>query len=187
MKKLLKISFVLICFFTITGAFAQSGARLMVGGVSANKSYIDTEGYYSGYEVGITGRLGARAWYFSPSVIYQNTNVLSADKRGLFNEGAKIHELKIPLALGLKIKFLPNHQIFGRAGVVGNYVLFIDENPEYNFRQINETYGSLFFNVGYDLYRFTIDYRYEKAFTNNFSNITDSNTIFHVIGVGLNF
>jgi hypothetical protein len=187
MKNLLKFSFLLICLFTVTGAFAQSGARVMFGAVSADQSFIDTQGYYSGYEVGITGRLGARAWYFSPSIIYQNTNVLSTDKRNPFSEGPKLHTLKVPVALGLKFKAAPNHQIFGKAGVIGNYILVIDENPVYNFRQINETYASVFFNVGYDLYRFTIDYRYEQSITNNFSSITDSKATFHVIGIGLNF
>lgn len=187
MKKLLKLTLFLILTFMATGLFAQSGARLMFSGVSLNKSYLEAPGYFTGYEIKLDGRLGSRVWYFAPGLAYQNTNVISFDNLNPFNSNPRIHTLKIPMALGMKVKTTPNQRVFAHAGLVGNYVLMFDENDSYDFNQINDVTGSAFVNIGYDIGLFTIDYRYEQSLMDNFSHVQESKTVIHSIGLGINF
>jgi len=187
MNNLLKSTLVLICLFFATGAFAQSGAKFILSAVSLNKDYLEAPGNYTGYEIRIAGRLGARAWYFSPALAYQNSNILAADSRNPFEKSARIHTLKVPVAIGLKMLTTPFQRVWAKAGAIGNYVLIIDENPMYDFSNINDVYASAFFNLGYDIRKFTLEYRYEQALMNNFKAMKNSQTSSHTIGIGLNF
>ena len=187
MKFQLKTTLFLISLFFVTGAFAQSGAKFILTGVSANKDYLGTTGNYTGYEVRLAGRLGARAWYFSPGLAYQNTNLLPMEGRNPFEKTPRLHTLKVPVAIGLKYLTTPFQRIFAKVGLVGNYVLIIDENDIYDFEHINDTYASVFINAGYDIGKLTIEYRYEQSIMNNFADLRGSKTSSHAIGIGLNF
>jgi hypothetical protein len=174
--------------FTFGSIYGQSGAKVMFSGVSAQKDYFDsTSAKYSGWELRLDARLGARTWFFAPSIAYQNTNILGAESLNPFEDNARLHTLKIPIGLGCKIKTAPFSRIFVKAGLVGNYVLLIDENPSFNFEEVVDTWASSFFSFGYDLNKFSIDYRYEQSLMDNFFHISDSKSKFHVIGLGINF
>lgn len=188
MKSFFKTTLLFGILFICGSASAQSGAKFMLSGVSGQHDYLESKNLnYTGWEMRLDARLGARAWYFAPSIAYQNTSLLGGDSLNPFAEVPRLHTLKIPLGIGLKIKTAPNSRVFVKGGAVGNYVLSIDENEFYNFEQINDVWGSAFLSLGYDLGKLSIDYRYEQAIMDNFSTIENSRSKFHVIGLGINF
>ncbi len=187
MKFLLKSALLFLMFISFSSAYAQSGAKFMLAGVSAQKSYLDLPAdNFTGWEMRLDARLGARAWYFAPSLAYQNTSLLGGDSINPFSEGPRLHTLKLPVALGLKFKTAPFSRVFAKAGLIGNYVLVIDENEVFNFEEIVDVWASAFVSVGYDLNKFSIDYRFERSLADNFRHV-EGVTGFHVIGVGINF
>lgn len=187
MKSLLKSTLFLLMFLCFSSAYAQSGAKFMLAGVSAQKSFLDLPAErFTGWEMRLDARLGARAWYFAPSLAYQNTSLLGNDSLNPFSEGPRLHTLKLPMALGLKFKTAPFSRVFAKAGLIGNYVLIIDDNETFNFEEVVDIWASAFFSFGYDLNKFSIDYRFERSLANNFRHVEGVSS-FHVVGVGINF
>lgn len=185
MNKIISIA-ILFCFF-FSGAYAQSGAKLSFGVSSMNQDFLNTDQHFTGYNIRLAARLGAKFWFFSPEINYSNYNVIGSNTQNPFEKNARIQAMKIPVGLGWKVRITPFQRIFVKGGLIGTYILSIDENAEHDFSTIKDVYGGYYGALGYDLYWFTIDYRYEKSLVDNYFNIADSKIGIHTISMGINF
>ena len=178
-----------ICFFalSISTGFAQGGAKVSVGLTNINQDFLQTENQYSGWNIRLSARLGRGVWFFSPELNYVNNNILPTEGRKPFKKDVRIHTLKVPVGIGLKFKTLPFQKVFVKGGIIGSYVLIIEENDSTDFNDIVDQYAGYFATVGYDFHWFTIDYRYEKSIIDNYFKIPDSKLAFHSVTLGINF
>ena len=196
MRNLLSILlFAFLLMFGTSNLYAQSGAKLSMGYISikhdmkpsTSGQLMMPEGNMTGWDIRLSGRLGSRLWFFSPTLIYQNTNVVPIQEINPFFKTARIHTLRIPISVGMKIRTTPFQKIFVKGGLIGSYVLIIDENEKYDFNHIVDTYFGYFGMIGYDFHWFTVDYRYEKTIGDNFFNSPGSELASHSVSLGINF
>lgn len=180
------VTFIFIVAFSL-GAFAQSGAKFSAGVTSVNHDFLQTEDQFTGWNIRLSARLGSRVWFFSPELNYENYSLLPSPGLNPFKKDVRIHTLKIPMGIGWKFKTTPFQKVFVKAGLVGSYVLVIEENDSINFKNIVDLYGGYYGTIGYDFRSFTIDYRYEKSIMDNYFGIEDSKLLFHSLTLGVNF
>ena len=182
-------SLLLIVFMGISTHFlsAQGGAKVFVGTTIVNQDFLDTENQFIGWNLGLSARLGAGVFFFAPELYYINTNVVPMDSMNPFEKTARKQTLKIPLGIGMKFKTAQKQRIFFKGGVIGSYLMIMDDNATYDFTDINDIYGGYYGSIGYDLRWFTLEYRYEQSLSNNFHKIENSGLTFHNIMMGVNF
>lgn len=168
-------------------AFAQGGAKLSVGATIVKQDFLPIAGDMVGWNVTLAGRLGAGIWFFAPELTYLNTNVVPQEGMNPFESAPRIQTLKAPMGIGLKFKTAPFQKVFFKAGVVGSYVMIMDENSAFDWKTMKDTYGGYYGGLGYDFRWFTINYRYEKTLGDNIINIEDSAFAFHSVFLGINF
>lgn len=183
-KRLLFFSFFLFFF---VGTQAQSGGKFSVGVTNIKQDFLPVTGQFYGWNIRLAARLGSRVWFFSPELNYENTNVIPKDTKNPFKNKIQLQTLKMPVGIGWKFTVLPFHKIIVKAGVVGSYILYIEENSVYDFSDLRDLHAGYYGVVGYDLGWFTIDYRYEKSLVDNFSKIKDSKLLSHSIALGFVF
>lgn len=185
MKKFFGV--ILFSFLSIAGVFAQSGGKLSVGTTFINQDFLNTSNQYTGWNIRLAGRLGSNVLFFAPELNYLNTTALPNSSRNPFEKAPRTHTLKIPVGLGLKFITFYDNRIFFKGGAMYSYVMKMDKNPELDFSVLNDSYFGYYGSIGYDFRRLTIDYRYEKSFTDQYFTIADSHFVFHSISLGVNF
>lgn len=178
--------FAIIISCTLVGN-AQSGAKLTVGTTYITNDFLPGENMQAGWNVRLAGRLGGGVWFFAPEINYINAGIFPQESLNPFEDGPRMHILKVPVGIGWKFRTTPFQKLIFRAGAIGSHIMILDENETYNFKDIKDTYGGYYGSIGYDLRWFTIDYRYEKSLTDNFQKIEDSKLAFHSVSLGINF
>jgi len=188
MKTLLfsRLSGLFILLFLCAGSYAQSGGHLALAGVSRVLDNNASSTVQTGWDLRLSGRLGSKLWFFSPELVYRNRSLQPAGWNP-WAEGPNIHILQVPLSLGMKVRFLGDQRVFAKAGIVGNYVMIIEENNRHSFDNLKDLYGSYAVTLGYDLYRLTLAYRYEKMLVDTDRFMANSDYAAHSLSIGINF
>ena len=178
MKKLI-IAALLIGGSGIFSSFAQNGSGF---GLKAGFNYNGNGDYFEsiganaknpernvGYHIGIFGKVGD-AIYFKPELIYTST------KSSYDSDDFNMQKFDSPLLVGAKI--------IGPVSVFGGPSLQYIVNTEFDGITISDVKDDfsigLNFGIGLNFYKFGIDLRYERGFSDNEAIFINNN-----IGTGV--
>ncbi len=148
----------------------------------------------SGWNAGLDFRAHVNRLFIQPGVHYFNTSLDLSSKDSLDNvsltSGPRIHSLKVPLLAGLYLtKAREAFLKFNiRGGIVGNYVISVDQAADSDFRKENLetfTYG-LNAGIGIELGLITIDISHEWGMNSMFKDADVKNNLLRAtLGVKL--
>ncbi len=139
----------------------------------------------SGWNAGIDFRAHVNRLFIQPGIHYFNTSMDLTSKDSLNNvsltSGPRIHSLKVPLLAGLYLtKARDAFLKFNiRGGIVGNYVMSVDQAANSDFRKENlenYTYG-LNAGIGIELGLLTIDISHEWGMNSMFKDADVKNNL----------
>ncbi len=148
----------------------------------------------SGWNAGLDFRAHVNRLFIQPGVHYFSTSLDLTSKDSLDNvsltSGPRIHSLKVPLLAGLYLtKARDAFLKFNiRGGIVGNYVMSVDQAADSDFRKENlETYTyGLNAGIGIELGLITIDISHEWGMNSMFKDADVKNNLLRAtLGVKL--
>jgi len=165
LTKTITILAVITCLIMSPKANAQFALGVEVSGNAVSLDHFDIHNMDGGFDLGVFFRFGKR-FHIQPEFTYSFRSVDFQDIAGEFTHNYELrqHFINIPILLSYSIVDNKNFKIriFSgpRIGVLLNNTLI--DNPSFVMVNKNLQWGGQF-GIGFDIWRFTLDARYDIA------------------------
>ena len=146
--------------------------------------------FRNGYQVGLKANFGAYSFYISPGVYYKSITIdTSFTKIKPFEKGPGLKIGKAKVVIGYQTNLITKKIKFKvGGGLNGNYILSIsDNNQNYDFNNITDTYFAYNVDVGLDVYFLNFNISYEKSLKDVFVSTPKHKFDFLVFSAGILF
>lgn len=181
------INIILISFVFVANIISQDFANIKAGALMVGVSNNDFD-FRPGYDLGIAVRIGSPGFFMSPSLSYQKFTIEQYNKKEYLNKRPSYSLVKLNNDAGFEFKLAKWFLYRAYAGVNLNYILSIDNNPQnIDFTQIYDGFVGYDFGVGVTLGFITLDFKWEKSFTEFYKDINKTKLNFSTINVGFVF
>ncbi|HHH53265.1 MAG TPA: hypothetical protein ENK91_06375 [Bacteroidetes bacterium] len=181
------LSFILFLVVISTGIKAQTVANIQVGSLLVSNDN-DKFSYRPGYNVAIHARIGSPGFFMCPGLTYQRFTISEYDKTKYVNNLPSYSIVKISTNAGFENKIVKWLKYRFFAGLNLNYLSSIDNNSKnINFNSVYEGFVGWDYGVGISIGFITLDYKYEKSFTEFYKDIDKTKINFRTIVVGIAF
>ncbi len=179
---------ILLLFFSFNSKIiAQNVAHLKAGTLLAHVQN-NKFSFRPGINIGIQAKIGAPGFYMSPGIFYQRFTISEFAKKKYINDKPKYHLTKLNIDAGYELKITKLFRLRAFTGINLNRIIKIDNNSQnINFNNVYEGFAGLDYGLGFNISSFSLDFKYERSFTQFYKDYNKTKLNFSTISLGFVF